>query len=424
MANFIKRLLKDKRGNALVIGGAALPFLVGAAGLATDTVQWVLWKRQLQRAADSAAFAGVYARSAGDSASDAVATDLNNNNQAKNASKVSLLSGYPSISYPTSVNYTYGVKVDLAIQQTLSFSSLFLSTAPTITASATAGLVDQGNYCGWALKKSGGAGITIGGSSSTNLGCPIISNSNANPSIATNGTSYSFVAPEATGAGSLPSSINGVTTLKPYHMQMQDPYAGKYSTSVPSDANCGNLNQGKYTKNGQTWLKSYESGKVCYSGNNGFKFSGGTYYLDPGTYYLDSTDFDTTGGTTLYGTGVTIILTGTTPGSVSTNGNSTIQLSAPTSTTSPYYKMLFIQASNATLNNDNTINGNATSSFDGAFYFPSGQVSFTGSSGAATKCAMVVGYTLVFTGNTNLQNNTTGCTANTTVSGKAIKLFA
>ena len=53
---------KDRRGNALVIAGAALPLLVGAAGLATDTIQWTLWKRQLQRAADSAAIAGVYDR--------------------------------------------------------------------------------------------------------------------------------------------------------------------------------------------------------------------------------------------------------------------------------------------------------------------------------------------------------------------------
>jgi hypothetical protein len=208
-------------------------------------------------------------------------------------------------------------------------------------------------------------------------------------------------------------------------MQMPDPYANKYPTSVPSDATCGNVAQGKYTKtvNGtnQTWLKSYESGKVCYSGNNGFKLTGGTFYLDPGTYYLDSTSFDTTGGTTLYGTGVTIILTGSTPGSISTNGNSTIQLSAPT--TGTYAKMLFIQSTNAALENDNTINGNASSSFDGAFYMPNGQVSFTGSSAAATKCAMVIGYILNFTGNTALQNTTSGCTANTTVQGKAVKLF-
>ncbi|HEU5482223.1 MAG TPA: pilus assembly protein TadG-related protein, partial [Sphingomicrobium sp.] len=53
MIEFIKRLWRDRRGNALVIAGAALPFVIGAAGLATDTIQWAMWKRELQRAADS-----------------------------------------------------------------------------------------------------------------------------------------------------------------------------------------------------------------------------------------------------------------------------------------------------------------------------------------------------------------------------------
>ena len=57
MIAFLKKLQRDRRGNALMIAGAALPLLVGSVGLATDTIQWALWKRQLQRAADSAAFA-------------------------------------------------------------------------------------------------------------------------------------------------------------------------------------------------------------------------------------------------------------------------------------------------------------------------------------------------------------------------------
>lgn len=61
MTGFMKRLWGDKRGNALMIAGACLPMVVGAAGLASDTIQWALWKRQLQKAADSAAIAAVYA---------------------------------------------------------------------------------------------------------------------------------------------------------------------------------------------------------------------------------------------------------------------------------------------------------------------------------------------------------------------------
>ena len=62
MIGFIRNLLKDRRGNVLAIACAAMPLIIGCAGLATDTIEWTLWKRQLQRAADSAALAGAYDR--------------------------------------------------------------------------------------------------------------------------------------------------------------------------------------------------------------------------------------------------------------------------------------------------------------------------------------------------------------------------
>jgi len=45
MIGFIRKLLKDRRGNALAIACAAMPLVIGAAGLATDTIEWTLWKR-------------------------------------------------------------------------------------------------------------------------------------------------------------------------------------------------------------------------------------------------------------------------------------------------------------------------------------------------------------------------------------------
>jgi hypothetical protein len=156
----------------------------------------------------------------------------------------------------------------------------------------------------------------------------------------------------------------------------------------------------------------------CY---NNFSPSGSTAYtLDPGVYYLNSTDFNPGGSVSFTGTGVTFILTGTNPGSVTLNGNVTMQLRAPT--TGDYAKMLFIQKSGATLNNTNTFTGSSTSYFDGAFYFPSGNVTMTGDSAAQFQCVMVVGWTATFSGSSTLQNNTGSCTANRKVPGWAIKL--
>ena len=423
MIKFLSRLWRDRGGNALAIAAAALPLLVGAGGLATDTVQWVLWKRELQRAADSAAFAGVMATAQGSNVTDAVNGDLSNNNQTG----LSLLSAPAITSIPLSTpagTWTDGVKVSLSVQRRLGFSSLFLANAPVITVEGTAALVDDGVFCAGGLKKNGAA-ITIGGSSSVNLGCNAISNGNANPSVTTNGATYNFTAPVVAGVGTLPTSINGVTKLQPHHLALKDPFEGKYSTSIPAGMSCTNFNSHR-SGGGPTGVYTLSPG--CFT-----SFSPGgsnTYNLQPGVYYLNNTNFTLNGSDTLIGTGVTIILTGTSPGSVQTNGNSTVQLSAPTSTncasagTCSYTNMLFIQSPSATADNNTKINGSNTSSYDGAMYFPKVQLEFTGSSGGITKCAMVMAYTLTFSGNTNLQNNTSGCAAATTVPGKMIRLVA
>ena len=113
MITFLKRLWRDRRGNALIIAGAALPLVVGSAGLASDTIQWTLWKRQLQRAADSAAIAGVYAKFNAETVSSSVDTDLARNNHT-----YASLTGAPQLDYPAnSATYTNAVRVTLAVRK-------------------------------------------------------------------------------------------------------------------------------------------------------------------------------------------------------------------------------------------------------------------------------------------------------------------
>ena len=119
---------------------------------------------------------------------------------------------------------------------------------------------------------------------------------------------------------------------------------------------------------------------------------------------------------------MTIILTGTSPGSVTMNGTSSIDLTAPTS--GEYANMVLIQSPNAAAGNNNTINGDNLSALDGAIYFPKGDVSFTGSTAQAFQCAMVVAYTVEFTGSATVQNDTSVCDADTQVTHKAVRLVA
>ena len=45
----LRALLADSRGNVLVLSALAMPLMIGAAGLAMDTIQLTLIQRQLQR---------------------------------------------------------------------------------------------------------------------------------------------------------------------------------------------------------------------------------------------------------------------------------------------------------------------------------------------------------------------------------------
>ena len=49
---WLNKLRRDTGGNVLIITAAVMPLIIGGAGMAIDSVQLSVWKRQLQRAAD------------------------------------------------------------------------------------------------------------------------------------------------------------------------------------------------------------------------------------------------------------------------------------------------------------------------------------------------------------------------------------
>jgi Flp pilus assembly protein TadG len=168
-----KRLWHDKRGNALLIAGAAMPLVIGSAGLASDTIQWALWKRQIQRAADSAALAGVYHRIQNDGSTSAVGTAVDYDLARHNFAKPALLAP-ATITFPAGTNWGYPVRVALSIQQRLNFSSFFMSTPPVITATGTAATSPTGVYCVVSLVDTSTTGIKSTGNGNLNLGCGMI----------------------------------------------------------------------------------------------------------------------------------------------------------------------------------------------------------------------------------------------------------
>src|SRR3546814_7485693 len=87
--------------------------------------------------------------------------------------------GTPSV---TVVSWSGGtnnaVRVSAQTQRDLPFSSLFLPAGPTITATATAAVIDSGEFCMLATNETAQAAVSIGGNALLQLGCGIATNSN------------------------------------------------------------------------------------------------------------------------------------------------------------------------------------------------------------------------------------------------------
>jgi hypothetical protein len=374
----LKQLIGNERGNTLFVAAAAMPLVVGAAAIGVDTINVTLSSRQLQRAADSAALAGAHAVLQNFPASPSATSDLALNNHIT-------LSTAPVIeNAPTAgpyANNMRAVRVILTAQRSVPFMSFFGRSQMTITSEATAAVLFEGQFCVIALETQNVTGITFSGNTTANLGCGVMSNSTGTTAVYANGSAQVTASP-ISAVGRVPASgaYVGPTTLLPYAAAQTDPYASLPTPIVPNGCSALNVqpNQTRTVSPG------------CYAGMD----IKGTVTFEPGTC-------------------VTFILTSrtaaTNPSSIADinmNGNSVLDLTAPDSGT---YKGVLIYQDRRAVYGSSMINGNSASHYQGAFYFPNRELTFSGNSGMRTECLQFVARRLVFTGNSRIQNT---CPAN------------
>ncbi|HWH18485.1 MAG TPA: pilus assembly protein TadG-related protein [Allosphingosinicella sp.] len=383
-----KGLLADKKGNVLIVTAAVMPLLVGSAGLAIDTIQLSLLKRHLQRAADSGALAGAYARAQSKPVSAAV-------NQALAFNDAFPLASPATITEPNSGTYANrAVRVRLAATRSLPFWSFFRS-APTITVEAMAALVYTGKYCMVSLDESSATGIRFSGNSTVNLGCGVISNTSGSSAVVAEQSSTVTASPVA-AVGNVPSSTSYVqpTLLLPYSLKQPDPFASLPQPTAPSGCQPLTVNTNQ----------DITPTTNCFNGLD----VRGTLRLNPGTYYVTGGSFNLNAQSNIIGSGVTIVFTSPTPSvqssypTININGGANINLTAPTSGT---YAGVLMHYDARKEGGDYFINGNSGSTFEGAFYFPKQNLTFNGNSNMITNCIQLVAYRLTFTGNTKINNN-------------------
>ena len=429
MIRFLRKLAKDRRGNMLVIAGAALPLLVGAAGLATDTIQWTLWKRELQRAADSGAIAGVYTRVTNDTeddVEDAVELDLGK------YTGVALIEDSTDIELlPDDGDKTHQVRVTLEVQKKLPFSAMFMSTPPTIRAISTAATVPGADeFCVLATDPSASkTGIEITGSTYLDLGnCSLMANSKHPSQAASNGNtgggggagSGSTVKAKSLAAGGGVKYSNDwqVADYDPNSPTIIDPFGpdGVQPLPNPKSSDCNKNVSTDMTKN-QAYPMDRTTGTgkdvagttVCFNQGGGLKVQGTLKLQDGVTYIINGGDLTMSNSSaSLSCNHCTIIMTNfTTPantGNVKITGG-TLSITAPVDE-GTYKGVAFYQDRRATDTGfpaQNQINGNNGASITGAIYFANRSLLYNGGSQTVAACMQIVSRRVSFSGNSNFK---------------------
>lgn len=237
MLNKVKRVIGSLRrnasGNVLLIFALGMPVFVGGAGLAVDTAQWYMWKREMQYAVDQAALAGAWSRvggSTGNVYQTRAQQELTANLQVVD------FQGTPSISL---ANYNGGtansVLVTLSASQTLPFSSMLMNKGVTINVSAQAKFEQKQtfNACMIALDPTGVGAITVGGGAYVAANCGALTLSKNRRAIIKNG-SPTFDVGYVVAAGGIDNAFDGNPNLQVFEDQpgLTDPFA---SLTPPND---------------------------------------------------------------------------------------------------------------------------------------------------------------------------------------------
>lgn len=418
--SFFKRLVRDKRGNVLIITAVVLPVLTGFVGLGTDTIQWTLWKRQIQRGADSSAIAGVYQRIQDANTLNDVKTAVNKDLDVNKNDVGAFVATYPKVELPAdSAAGTNQVSVELAVTKNLSFSSLFLNAAPVIKSKAVAAIVPGGEYCIVALEKTATTGILGSGNGTVNLDCGMITNSTSlDAAIAKGSSTLNTTVVAAVGGIKESSNWSGATYL-PFSLPIVDPFA-----SVPATIPAGTPSRGNFSDKPGDFTTINPGVYTNFSAK-------GDVTLNPGTYFLDGTNLDLGSQANVHGTGVTFVMTNSNAsstakvGNIEMNAGSVLNISSPSGATDVYKGIVIYQDRRASALDSSKINGHSNTKINGSIYLPNQEVTINGSGSMDVECMLLVVKRVVFTGSSTMtMKKNCSSTGGSPFKGRAIRLIS
>lgn len=398
-----RQLLKEERGNALALTALAMPLLIGSAGLAVDTIQWVYSKRDLQGAVDAAAQAGVYGLIQTGDMEDAVDRSLASMPKIDKRRAVTA-----ERSPPGHEDDPFAVRVRVTSAAKLYFSSLFLRQAPVISAEATATVVETGEFCAFAIGSDRETGITIKANAEVEMDCGIATNSSSHDGVRADASALLSAKRVASYGGVAGEGIKS-SRVRGYALRQKDPLENTEPPLVP-DTGCPNVTVNPDAAALNDGRLVLEPG--CYTNMviNGPAFlCDGEYILNRGSLVVGPT-------AELSCKSCTIFLTSEDPagdpgsiGKVRIDHHAKVQLAAPTQ--GPNAGILLYQDRHAADDHDRTENivgGNSFSELKGLVYLPAETLRIDAENNPDVQCARFVGKRLIFQGRVIIASGCSG----------------
>lgn len=417
----MRRNWNKEAGQALVLTAVALVMLMGFAGLAIDMGVLRHEKRLQQTAADAAALAGAtnlnfgsgvttggQAAAAANGFSDTGTTCSTGCPNPGDVGFVTVTINNPPASGPHAGDAKYVEALVTDVHPTY-FMKVLGTNKEAVTARAVATDTSGGasSGCLYTLGEPTQTieGVNINGAATLNATtCGIVDNGNFNTQgnklVVNAGTFGESGNTNASGpGGTVTCSVTPDSCPTPSMPAASDPLAG-----TPSPCTQG------YSCTGGSALSVPSSGGTINPGTySSISINGGTVTFNPGIYIITGTPGGAgcpndclviPGNATISGSGVMFYFMN--DATIDMTGTPTINLSPPTSGT--YAGILMFQDPNDTSTvapNGPRLGGNSGSSFTGALYFPTAQVTFFGNN-TSVNVGMLVAQSISLSGSPTL----------------------
>lgn len=428
MSNHLNMPLLSPRsrqsGQAALMTAMSIPVLLGILGLVVD-IGWDYWRAEACKTAATAAamaaarqaqLAGAFTTANGIAVQSTAAncpaspTSPPSNNLMAGCLYAQqngfVNSGKQLVRYTAGTtgspvagsNPSYWVRFTVTEKIPTLFASVLGYQNSIVSAKSTAGVFSSAQgACIYALDPNANSAISLGGNTDVEAGCGVYDNSSSATALTcSNNTTLDAqgAAIDVTGG----ANCRGTVTPAPTTNQptTADPFANVPAPSIPARCDSSGLTAG-------TTVNMPSDGKYVICGGGIDMTGNGSLSLPAGIYILTGGGINWHNGS-VSGSGVTIYMTGPSPGGTTINGNMVVNLSAPTSGT---YRGMVIYRDRTLLSPpSDKFNGGATMNFNGTIYVPGSAVTFNGGNNSAITA--LIADTISFIGTSNFGADTNG----------------